>query len=305
MIYLFPRFINMLVPWRLLFVIMKLPMTLNRPGLHGGGWDYSLFFFAFFQFVIVPLNLCASSPLRWDGTPSLTRHIHLLVCNGFDGAWPNCSKWVLTGGHTSSNQRLTWNTRKSLGGICAHLFFFSTKKQSETSIDGRPEFPNLFHQFFFPPSDFVEGKPEAKNRRMIFIRRAVLFCVKFSWEAQLPQSPWGLLWIPIGLWCVTWHPLGWVGVKNKRFRLDRKIAGCSHPPVGSRMNTEMMGSLQPAHVYFPVPIFFGAVPEGGSYVTTFTVASWLVTFFFLDFFVVQNFWDSLTMTTMTWFDPAC
>lgn len=189
MIYLFPRFVYMLVPWRLLFVMMKLPMTLNRPGLHGGGWDYSLFFFAFFQFVIVPLNLCASSPLRWDGTPSLTRHIHLLVCNGFDGAWPNCSKWVLTGGHTSSNQRLTWNTRKSLGGICAHLFFFSTKKQSETSIDGRPEFPNLFHQFFFPPSDFVEGKPEAKNRRMIFIRRAVLFLCEIFMGSSTSAKP--------------------------------------------------------------------------------------------------------------------
>ena len=86
-----------------------------------------------FQFVIVPLNLCTSSPFRWDGTPSLTSHTHLLACNG---AWPNCSKWVLTGGHTSSNQRLTWNTRKSLGGICAHLFFSQKSSPKPPSMDG-------------------------------------------------------------------------------------------------------------------------------------------------------------------------
>lgn len=279
-----------------------------------------------FQFVIVPLNLCTSSPFRWDGTPSLTSHIHLLACNG---AWPNCSKWVLTGGHTSSNQQLTWNTRKSLGGICAQLFFL----KKAVRIDGRPEFPNLFHQFFFPPSDFVEGKPEAKNRRMIFIRRGVCQRVwKFSWEPQLRQSPWGLLWIPIGLWCVTWHPLGWVGVKNQRFRLDRKIAGCSLPPVGNRMNTEMMGSFQPAHVYlFPVPHLFLKYRKDAGWKKTLGVHaehlanelsilgqcpkmvlpspllpllhdSWRC---FSRLFVFQNVWDSTRMTTMTWFDPAC
>ena len=216
MIYLFPRW-EKLVPWRLLFVMMKLPMTLNQPGLHGGGWDYSSFFFAFFQFVIVPLNLCASSPLRWDGTPSLPRHIHLLVCNGFDGAWPNCSKWVLTGGHTSSNQRLTGNTRKSLGGICAHLFFSQQKSSPKPpSMDG------LNSQIFSISSLFhlrisLRGNQKQKTVGWFLFGGPFFFCVKFSREAQLPQSPWGLLWIPIGLWCVTWHPLGWVGVWNLRF----------------------------------------------------------------------------------------